>query len=118
MSNTIIRNLCLIFILIFVGCGLKEGVVNKEPESYLVFKGNTRNATAYIDDLAPIDLSKPLNINPNTGEPDKNSYKGTGEIHYQLSPGKHTIVIKREGKQIVNRVILLGNGITKEIQVP
>ena len=93
--------IALILLLLFSGCGLKEGVVHKEQKSFLSFTGNTKNATAHIDNLAPIRL--------------KSSSK---RIHYQISPGKHTIIIKRSGVEIVNRNILIGNGTTREIQIP
>jgi hypothetical protein len=81
------------------GCGLTEGVLQKDPRSYLVFTGDTRDATVYIDDLAPVDLDG-------------------SQAHYEVSPGKHTVLIKKSGEEVVNRTVLLGSGITKEIQVP
>jgi hypothetical protein len=83
-------------------CGLREGVVQKEPQSFLWFTGNTQNAVVYIDDLAPFTLSE----------------ENDELIHYEISPGKHEIVVKRSGNEIVNRVVLLGSGMTKEIQIP
>lgn len=101
MSYKTFSFLGLVILLLLGGCGLKEGVVNKEQKSFLLFTGNTKNVTAHIDDLAPFTLKK-----------------RNGEIHYQLSSGKHSIIIKRAGVEIVNRNILLGNGITREIQIP
>ena len=46
----------LVILLLFAGCGLKEGVVQKEPKSFLWFTGNTQDAIVYIDDLSPIIL--------------------------------------------------------------
>lgn len=94
----------IIFALaLFAGCGLHEGTINKEPVSYLVFTGNTEKAMVYIDEL------QSFSIRPSDGEqPDR----------YEISPGKHNIKVKREGKILVNRKILLGNGIIKEIKIP
>jgi hypothetical protein len=92
----------LTLLMLCCGCGLTEGVVQKESKSSFWFTGNTQNATVYIDDLAPIILSEGNN----------------DQIHYEISPGKHKIVVKRSGNEIVNRVVLLGSGITKEIQIP
>ncbi len=92
----------LVLLILSGGCGLKEGVVQKEPTSFLWFTGNTQNAIVYIDDLAPITL---------------NEQRGS-QVHYKISPGKHIIVVKKSGEEIVNRIVLLGNGITKEIQIP
>jgi len=93
---------CLTLLMFCCACGLREGVVQKESRSLLWFTGNTKNVTVYIDDLAPIILSEEKN----------------GQIHYEISPGKHQIIVKRSGNEIVNRVVLLGSGMTKEIQIP
>jgi hypothetical protein len=94
----------LVLLLLCAGCGLTEGVVQKEPKSFLWFTGNTQNAIAYIDDLAPIEL--------------ENKTNRTKKLYHEIAPGKHTIIVKRSGEEIVNRNVLLGNGITKEIQIP
>jgi len=101
-------------ILLFVGCGLKEGVVQKEAKSYLWFTGNTEDALVYIDDLDPIELGENYYIESETGE----RIKKNKEIHYKLTPGKHRIIVKRMGEEVVNRIVLLGSGIIKEIEIP
>lgn len=94
-----------LFVLVLcAGCGLKEGVVQKDPKSYFWFTGNTANAIVYIDDLDPIILNK------NAEKRDK--------IHYEISPGKHRVIVRKSGEEVVNRNVLLGNGIIKEIQIP
>ena len=90
----------LFIFLLCMGCGLKEGVVQKEAKSYLWFTGNTEDALVYIDDLDPIELGK------------------NKEIHYKLTPGKHRVIVKKMGTKIVNRIVLLGSGIIKEIEIP
>ena len=103
------------FLLLFGGCGLTEGVVQKEPKSFIWFTGNTKGAVAYVDDLEPIMLD---DLNSSTdGESVNNSAK-KGEVHYEISPGKHRIIVKKSGEEVVNRIVLLGNGITKEIKIP
>jgi hypothetical protein len=97
-----------------MGCGLKEGVVQKEAKSYLWFTGNTEDTLVYIDDLDPIELGKNYYIDSETGERiGKNK-----EIHYELTPGKHRVIVKKTGTTIVNRIVLLGSGIIKEIEIP
>lgn len=93
----------LVILSLCGGCGLKEGVVQKEPKSYLWFTGNTPKATVYIDDLNPIIL---------------NENRGSDKIHYEISPGKHRIIVEKMGKEVVNRIVFLGNGIIKEIKIP
>jgi hypothetical protein len=106
---------CLVLLALFTGCGLKEGVVQKESRSFLWFTGNTENAIVFIDDLNPIILNEKSSDTSNEAE---NNTKKSGQVHYEISPGKHTIIVKKSGAEIVNRNILLGNGITKEIQIP
>jgi hypothetical protein len=107
----------LVLLLLSGGCGggLKEGVVHKDSKSYLWFTGNTHEAIVFIDDLNPIVLDE---INRNAGDQDANVSNKSGQVHYQISPGKHTIVVKKSGKEVVNRNILIGDGITTEIQIP
>ncbi len=107
--------LVLVVLMLCGACGLREGVVQKEPKSFLWFSGNTQNAIVYIDDLAPIILNE---RSSSAGIEGENNTNRSGQVHYEISPGKHSIVVKKSGKEIVNRNILLGNGITREIQIP
>lgn len=104
----------LFIFILCMGCGLKEGVVQKEAKSYLWFTGNTEDALVYIDELDPIELGKNYYIDSETGE----KIEKKKEIHYELAPGKHRIVVKKMGTKIVNRIVLLGSGIIKEIEIP
>ena len=101
MSFKTFNFILLALVVLLSGCGLKEGVVTKEQQSFLSFTGNTKGAIAYIDTLPPIALKKSAKT-----------------ILYQITPGKHSIIVKRSGVEIVNRNILIGNGITREIQIP
>ncbi|MFW6145630.1 MAG: hypothetical protein ACOC4Y_02400 [bacterium] len=105
----------VILSLLLLGCGLKEGVVQSEPQSYLWFTGNTEDAVVFIDDNSPIRLKGPVITNekmPEKTELDRSL------IHYAIRPGKHHIIVKRSGIEVVNRVLLLGSGMTKEIRIP
>ena len=44
-------------------------------------------------------------------------FDGTEE-HYKVTPGKHTIVVRKNGSVVVKRTLLLGDGIAREIRVP
>ncbi|BBO79722.1 hypothetical protein DSCO28_02880 [Desulfosarcina ovata subsp. sediminis] len=104
----------LISMVIFLGCGLKEGVIQKDSQSYLLFTGNTQSAVAYIDDFNPINLTKKINsASENNGHTKYNK-----ETLYEISPGKHKVIVKKDGNVIVERVLLLSGGITKEINIP
>jgi len=85
-------------------CGYKEGVVQPGDKSYLVFTGNTQNIQIIIDSNDPFSA--------------QTSVDNESVTQYQISPGKHMIVIKRDNEIVVQREILVGNGMIKEIQVP
>ncbi|MGB3210237.1 MAG: hypothetical protein WBB19_05985 [Desulforhopalus sp.] len=101
--------------LLLGGCGLTEGVVQKEPKSFLWFTGNVEDSIVYIDDITPFKLNS-QGSSANAGSENDAGRRST--IHYEISPGKHSIVVTKLGKEVVNRNVLLGNGITKEIQIP
>lgn len=105
----------VIISLLLLACGLKEGVVQTEPKSYLWFTGNIEDTVVFIDGNNPIRLKTPVITNGNMQE--KTEENGS-LVHYAISPGKHHIVVKRSGIEVVNRVLLLGSGMTKEIRIP
>lgn len=98
----------LLFLLSIVGCGYYEGVVQPSPKSYVVFTGNSGGAAAIIDDSITIDLEAEIQ---KTGDRGKT-------ILFQVAPGKHKIIVKRAGTEIVNRVVIIAEGATREIQIP
>lgn len=102
------KKLILIGLLLFVliGCAYYEGVVQPTPMSYLSFFGNIDGAAAVIDD----------NITLNLDSEKKDSEKKV--VLFQVSPGKHKVVVTKMGQEIVNRIIIIGDNATKEIQVP
>lgn len=92
----------LVFLFTFMsGCGYKEGVQSEERVSYLYFSGSAKGAVVYIDDLPTFTVEK----------------LGPDET-YKVAPGKHLIIVKRDGVVLVERVLMLGDGIAKEIYVP
>jgi len=116
MSFRKLAYLGLSALLLFMGCGLKEGVIQKDRKSFLWFTGETDNAMVYIDDLEPVELNKTFFIKSEDGEVKQK--EESEKIHYEISPGKHRIIIKRSGEVVVNRIVLLGNGTIKEIRIP
>jgi hypothetical protein len=97
-----------LILLVITSCGYREGVLQKEPVSYLWFTGNVDKAMASIDGGAPFALQ----IDNTSGSSEAKF------IHYKLSPGKHRITVTRDGQIIVDRTIILENENTREIQVP
>jgi hypothetical protein len=97
-----------LLLFLIVSCGYYEGVVQPTPRSYMSFVGNVDGATAVIDDAITLNLDKELR----GGEGEKKS------VLFQITPGKHKVVVTKMGREVVNRVILIGDGATKEIEVP
>jgi hypothetical protein len=108
MSYTKLIVLGMFLTILCQGCGLTESVVEKERKSYVAFTGNIEGAVVYIDNLAPITLN----------QSSKDNTEKVKKINYEISPGKHKIIVKKAGSEVVNRDLLLGNGIVKEIEIP
>ena len=89
--------LLLVASLIFA-CGYTTGAIQKAEKSFMVFSGNLENVKIHIDELDPFA--------PSSGK------------HYEMAPGKHTLLAYREGKLLLNRIIILENQVTTEIKVP
>lgn len=100
MKKLTIVVMSLLFI-IMAGCGYKEGVTTSEQASFLYFTGDAKGATVIIDDTSSFVIEQ-------MGE----------QEHYKVTPGKHTIVVKKHGNVVVKRTLLLGDGIAREIKVP
>ena len=97
MKNLIV----LLFVTAITACGYNSGVSTSEPIAYLYFTGEAKGTQVYIDDLTPFTVSDTGNKN-----------------QYQVMPGKHLVVIKREGKVLIKRDVLLGDGHEKEFYIP
>ena len=97
-------------LLIFQSCGYREGISQPDKQSYIWFSGNTQGAIAVVDgnEESKVDLT-------NSG-----GEKSTKErkILYAVKPGKHEIMIKKNGEVVVHRVIMIDSGATKEVRVP
>jgi len=97
-----------ILLLLIVSCGYHEGVVQPTPKSYMSFLGNIDGAIAIIDDKITVNLDQELKGNEGQRK----------SILFQITPGKHNVIVTKMGQQVVNRVIIFGDGATKEIEVP
>jgi vacuolar-type H+-ATPase subunit F/Vma7 len=97
-----------LLLLVIVSCGYYEGVVQPTTKSYLSFQGNTDSAVAIIDEKITLDLDKELRGSENEKK----------VVLFQVVPGKHKVVVTKKGQEVVNRIIIVGDGATKEIQVP
>lgn len=102
------KGLFLIFgMLLIISCGYKEGTIQKSDKSFLKFTGNWENTSVQVDHMAPFVLSS---MADSGGDADKNLY--------QILPGKHTLKVYRNGNIVINRIIILENQATMEVQIP
>jgi len=97
-----------ILALLFISCtyGNREGVVQKSGKSYLHFQGNPANVTFVIDDGEPINL-----------EEEKGSDRYAPNLLYEISPGKHSLKVFRNGELIIERLIYVASSETKEVEL-
>ncbi len=92
-------SLGLLFVLLYSGCGYKEGVATGERKSSIYFSGNTKGLTVSIDGGEEFRV-----------RPGRNN-------QYRVKPGKHNIRVYRGENIIVDRKVYIGDGIAKEIGV-
>ncbi len=84
--------------LLLTACGHTEGTIQKAEKSFIVFVGDLNAVRVQIDDLQ--------SFAPSEGK------------HYQISPGKHTVMAFKNENLILKRIILLENTVTTEIRIP
>lgn len=89
----------LLFTLFASGCGYNESISQKADKGFLKFVGNTEQVQVVIDEGEPFVPEKNIDL-------------------YQLSPGRHNVKVMRNNAVVVNRVIILDNKTTMEINVP
>ncbi|PCI52252.1 MAG: hypothetical protein COB45_13620 [Gammaproteobacteria bacterium] len=78
-----------------------SGQTTAEPVSYLYFSGDIIGAEVSID-----------------GAPSFVVTKAGPKQQYKVTPGKHTIIVTKQGNMVVQRNVLLGDGHEKEINIP
>ncbi len=85
---------------LFISCGgYNEGVVQKAEKGFLKFVGDINTVTVAIDEGEGFSLDPKIEV-------------------YQVKPGKHSLKVYRNNQLIVNRVVLVDNQTTMEIQIP
>jgi hypothetical protein len=114
MKKRVLSVLVLAALLGLWGCGYREGVVQPSPKSFVWFSGNTAGAVAYIGDIQPFALKGP----GESDQPASDRRSPGGATLHQIQPGKYNIVVKKGDRVVVNRTVILGEGMTTEIEVP
>ena len=99
--------------LIALSCFYKEGSRQLDSQSYIWFTGNVKGAVASVDGGEPFEVDS-LTYKDSQG----NDVKKSEKTYYQLRPGRHTIIVKKEGQVKVERDVLIDAGATKEVWVP
>lgn len=113
MKKILICLLAAQVLLVLASCGYNEGIVQKADKSYLKFTGHWQNATVQIDDSQPFEL-KAITEKGVEGE----NTQSPSKMLYEVSPGRHNLKIYREGRLVVNRIMILENRATREVMIP
>ena len=114
MRKWIVFAVAVATVLVVTGCGYQEGIRQPDRQSYVWFSGDTDGAFAIIDNDTPFEIVPTYSVDRETGE----KVKKKSRTLYQIKPGKHEIVVQKNGKVVVNRVLIIGSGATKEVRVP
>jgi hypothetical protein len=83
-----------------LACGYNEGVRSTEQSSFVYFTGNAQGVSATVGDGEPFVVNK-------LGE--RNVYK--------VASGKQRVVVRKAGVIVVDRIVLLGDGQSKEFNI-
>jgi phage-related protein len=101
MKKSILLIIISVVFMITTGCSYNTGVTTSEPVSYLYFTGDAEDVEVFIDGISAFVVTE----------------TGNKEL-YKISPGKHVITIKKDDQVLVKRILLLGDGHEKELNVP
>jgi hypothetical protein len=86
--------------IILSACGgYNTGVLQKSDQGFLKFSGNTFGMSISLDDGEPFTKDEKVDL-------------------IKLKPGKHNLKVFRNGTVVVNRIIIVENQNTVEIEVP
>lgn len=89
----------IIIIALIVGCGgYNTGTIQKAEKGFIKFSGNTFDIKVSIDNGTQFAIEKTVD-------------------QYELTPGKHFVKVYRDNKLLVDRVIIIDNQTTFEIEV-
>lgn len=94
-------SLTLVIVMLLGACGSTHGVRTSEQASFVYFSGSAKGAQVTVGDGEMFIIDK-------IGE--RNLYK--------VASGKQQVIIKKDGVIVVDRLVLLGDGQSKEFNVP
>ena len=90
----------LVFSMTLISCGgYTTGTIQKSEKGFLKFTGNREAIMISVDDGTrfPYDIKTDL---------------------YEVKPGRHTIKVYRNNQIVVDRIVIVDNQTTFEIEVP
>lgn len=97
-------SLLVLFSFSLTACGgYKEWVVQRSDEGFLKFVGNVEDVVMSIDGGENFPLKRPADFS---------------EALYKIPSGRHNIKLYRGGNMIVDRIVLIDNGVSREVVVP
>jgi hypothetical protein len=114
MKKWVVLTVMVMAVFVFSGCGYQEGIRQPDRQSFIWFSGEISNAVAIIDNNEPFKVEQNYYVDSDTGE----RVSKNRRTLYQLRPGRHVIIVKKNGQIIVHREVLIGAGATKEVRVP
>ncbi len=86
---------------IFLSCTIQETTTQIADTAFLVFEGASSDMEFQLDEAVPKVISRK-----------------SGEVRYEIRPGKHTVVVMREGREIVTRLFFVSTGQVFVLRVP
>jgi hypothetical protein len=94
----------LLLIAFLLSCSYKETIKTGEDFAYISFSGSLKGATATIDNEIAYNL-----------DPFDGSKK---DIRFEVKPGRHVLIIQKNGTIVVKRELMFGVGTVTEVSVP
>ncbi len=102
MENRIMKGVifAIIFSFSFTACGgYSSGTIQKSEKGFLKFTGNNESITISIDNGTQFPYDVKIDL-------------------YEVNPGRHTVKVYRNNQIVVDRIIIVDNQTTFEIDVP
>ncbi len=82
-------------------CAMQETTTQIADTAFLVFEDASSGMEFQLDEAAPRAISRK-----------------SSEVRYEIRPGKHTVVVTREGREIVTRLFFVSTGQVFVLRVP
>lgn len=91
----------LVVFAVLPSCAIQESTSQLEDTAFLVFQDARPGLEFQLDEAPPMAISSA-------------SY----EVRYEIQPGRHTVSVTRDGKEIVTRLFFLSTGQVFVLRIP